>query len=211
MEKKKRKKRKISELSARQHANSIYSWLEWKQQSIRTDEHHTRKGEGQQIVLLTVYHWILTRIFWTLHPISYVVTQNAAKRFCLCVFIKLTTVRYRFFFPSRMEINSFHIFQHPTTHHVYSLLWIKLSGNLNTSQLENIFPNSKPYLPVRVSIQAGIPGHRKECLLVPRSTAQVLFCWAFFHFRRFFCWLVWGQFSNTLLTFSIRTLSKCQS
>lgn len=160
-------------------------------------------------MLLTVYHWILTRIFWTLHPISYVVTQNAAKRFCLCVFIKLTTVLYRFFSPSRMEINSFQIFQHPTTHHVYSLLLIKISGNLNTSQLENIFPNSKPYLPVRVSIQAGIPDHRKGCLLVP--TAQVLFCWAFSHFRRFFCWLVWGLFSKTLLTFSIRTLSKCQS
>lgn len=85
-----------------------------------------------------------------------------------------------------MEINSFQIFQHPTTHHVYSLLLIKISGNLNTSQLENIFPNSKPYLPVRVSIQAGIPDHTKECLLVPKSTAQVLFCWAFLHFRRFF-------------------------
>lgn len=137
-------------------------------------------------------------------------TECSKKVLFVCVY-KIDNCSLQIFFPSRMEINSFHIFQHPTTHHVYSLLLIKLSGNLNTSQLENIFPNSKPYLPVRVSIQAGIPGHRKECLLVPRSTAQVLFCWAFFHFRRFFCWLVWGQFSKTLLTFSIRTLSKCQS
>lgn len=63
----------------------------------------------------------------------YMFAQNAARRFGLCVFIKLTRFFCRAFFPPRCVCveNNFQIFQQPKTQHVYNLLLIKTSGNLN--------------------------------------------------------------------------------
>lgn len=125
------KKRGLS--TARKNANSIYSWLVQKNMTcMRIDEHHTRREEGQQIMLLISEFWILAIIIWTLHPISCTFAQNAVRRFGLCVFIKLTTFLCRAFPPRCVCVeNNFQIFQQPKTQHVYNLLLIKTSGNLN--------------------------------------------------------------------------------
>lgn len=80
---------------------SIYSWLVLENMAcVRMDEHHTRREEGQQIMLLIYEFWILAIVIWTLHPISYMFVQNAVRRFGLCVY-KIDNVSLQGFFPPR--------------------------------------------------------------------------------------------------------------
>lgn len=108
---------------------------EWEQQSIRIDEHHNRKKERQPI-MFTV-HCCTLDIYQnklTLHLIGYIVIQDAAKRFYLC--IKLITVLYSFVFLSSRDRNKqLPYFPVPWNKYIYSLILINISGNLNTSQL----------------------------------------------------------------------------
>lgn len=146
--------------------------------------HQERGGTANH----ATYFWILdighNNLNISPHQL-YVCTECNQSVWFVCVY-KIDVSSQGFFSPRCVCVESnFQIFQQPKTQHVYNLLLIKTSGNLNVLSSCKAFSLSQSCIYQWDKHPVQYQRSYKGMSAVHWFTVQVLLCWSFLQFRRF--------------------------